>query len=104
MAGDPDEGDVFPLRARRGTPLTDTDYAENNPAHERWGRAVLPDPVLPADAETPMPLITAEQAYPVLERCFLEACDRVRMSFRVSIPSPSCTASRPARSAISGST
>ncbi|WPY95662.1 phospholipase D-like domain-containing protein [Limimaricola variabilis] len=86
MAGDPDEGDVFPLRERRGTPLTDTDYAENNPAHERWGRAVLPDPVLPADAETPMPLITAEQAYPVLERCFLEARDRVRMSFRVFDP------------------
>lgn len=80
------DGMGFPLRERRGTSKTDTDYAENDPAHARWGREALPDPVLPDDPEVPMPLITAEQAYPVFERCFLEATKRVRMSFRVFDP------------------
>ncbi len=76
----------FPLRERRGTGQTDTSGAENDPAHSEYGSEPLPDPVLPADPEWPMPLITAEAAFPVFERCFLEAEQRVRMSFRVFDP------------------
>ncbi|MGR3500138.1 MAG: hypothetical protein ACU0E9_14760 [Limimaricola soesokkakensis] len=81
-----DEELGFPLRERRGTGRTDTDRGENDPSHARWARAALPDPELPDDPDIPLPLITAEQAYPVFERCFLEARDRVRMSFRVFDP------------------
>lgn len=86
MAPGRDDSIGIPLRERRGTAKTDTDYAENHPARARWAREALPDPVLPDDPELPMPLITAEQGYPVLERCFLEAKHRVRMSFRVFDP------------------
>ena len=86
MERDEEKGLGFPLRERRGTARTDTDRAENDPVHARWARAALPDPELPSDPETPLPLITAEQAYPVLERIFLEARERVRMSFRVFDP------------------
>ncbi|EYD71369.1 phospholipase D-like domain-containing protein [Limimaricola hongkongensis] len=76
-----DEGAGSSSRAPRGTGGRDSD-----PAHARWARETLPDPDLPRDPQIPMPLITAEQAYPVFERCFLEARSRVRMSFRVFDP------------------
>ncbi|SDE03166.1 phospholipase D-like domain-containing protein [Limimaricola pyoseonensis] len=87
MPDDEKSGAALPLRERRGTRLTDTERGENDPAHADWADDPLPDPELPHDdPETPLPLITAEQAYPVLERCFLEAERQVRMSFRVFDP------------------
>ncbi len=86
MARPPDNKMPFPLRERRGHGQTDTDTAENDPAHAAFATEPLPDPVLPDDPERPMPMITAQQAFPVFERCFLEARDRVRMSFRVFDP------------------